>query len=217
MLSELELAMFQQADSQRIKAAMETGLLVQREEGWAYGRTQIGRTGLVAPNDMNVEEYTDLGRFLLDIGSRLNWLLGDWLAYGDNREWGETYQQVAEQFGYSSKTLREYAYVCRNVNLSIRMDKLTFAHHQVVAALEAEAQHVWLTRALENGWSVATLRKAIQQANMLADGNTVLTERPILIPLTWRQTWEKLSEDERESAVEEVRQVLAEMEAALKG
>ena len=167
-LSEMELAMF--GSSTRAKKAVQSGLLVQADDGWRFGRVTIGRVGIAVPDDLNEQEYGDLGAFLLDIGSRVNWLLGDWLAYGENRQWGETYQRVAEQFGYAYQTLQNFAYVARSVDFSRRREKLSFTHHVEVAGLNPHDQDNWLNQAESNGWSVAQLRKVIRETNLLIKG-----------------------------------------------
>ncbi|MFZ4816969.1 MAG: hypothetical protein ACOYL5_20705 [Phototrophicaceae bacterium] len=172
----------------QVKSAIDDGLLVQAEDGWRFGRVTIGRVGIHVPDDLNEQEYSDLGVFLLDIGSRLNWLLGDWLAYGENRQWGETYQKVAEQFGYTAASLHQYAYVCRNVDFSTRVEKLSFAHHATVASLEPDMQRYWLGVAAEQGLSSKQLQQAItasKSSNIL--GATASRQ--------WSKTLERLARD----------------------
>ncbi|MFZ4816738.1 MAG: hypothetical protein ACOYL5_19535 [Phototrophicaceae bacterium] len=195
-LSAFAASMFANADTQRVRQAVADGLLVQSDEGWHFGRVTIGRIGITVPDDLNEQEYGDLGAFLLDMGSRLNWLLGDWLAYGENRQWGETYQKVAEQFGYEYQTLMDYAYVCRNVNFSFRNEKLTFTHHRAVAALEPDAQQYWLNMAAENTWSITQLKQAIRAKSTM-----------VIAPTTnpWKTQVDKLLKSTIDLDVEERR------------
>lgn len=144
-------------------------LLTVGEDGvYRYGRIGLSPVGLDLPDAVDIEEYSDLGRLLLDVGSRIQWLIGDWIVCGDQWEYGETYRALASEFGYEEKSLREYAYVCRNVDLSIRMDNLTFGHHQVVAGMESQQQTYWLKRASSDNeendrrWSIRRLREEIK-------------------------------------------------------
>lgn len=63
--------------------------------------------------------------------------------------------------GFERKTLREYAYVARKS--SIRMDDLSWGHHQVVVPLSPPEQREWLEAALRNGWTVAELRHELRR------------------------------------------------------
>ena len=52
------------------------------------------------------------------------------------------------------------ASVSRAYDLSVRMDKLTFAHHAVAMAAVPEERLDWLARAEREEWSVSQLRAA---------------------------------------------------------
>jgi hypothetical protein len=62
-------------------------------------------------------------------------------------------------FGLAFETLMDYGTVARNVKTSNRFEVLSFTHHIQVAA--PAKQKRYLTRALENGWSVSELKKQI--------------------------------------------------------
>lgn len=64
----------------------------------------------------------------------------------------------------TQETVWQYAYVARSVEYSIRIEGLSFAHHQVVASMKPEQQRYWLDIASTQGLSVAKLRKAIKNA-----------------------------------------------------
>lgn len=123
-----------------------------------YKRATMTAVGLVMPDDMTDEELIEIGQMLRGMESSIQWLIGDWLNRAE-RVWGQVYEDVPE---YSYGTLRTYASVARSVQLSIRIDKLSFAHHQLVAALEPEQQREWLRYAAENGLSVAQMRAAMK-------------------------------------------------------
>ena len=65
------------------------------------------------------------------------WWVGDGLAFGEKKKWGETYDEAMTLFGCECQTLRDACYVSRNVQLSRRRDKLSFSHHREVAKLLA--------------------------------------------------------------------------------
>lgn len=134
---------------------------VKELHGW-----QMTPVGLIPPDDFDEENYSAFGRDLMRLDTSMQWMLGDYINIGDQRQWGETYSALAEEFNYKESTLRQYAYVARKVNLSIRIDKLQFSHHQVVASMTPDEQSEWLQFAAENDLKVAALRKEIKLAQL---------------------------------------------------
>lgn len=120
--------------------------------------TKVGLQGYAS----TFEEWEAFGRTLKEIEAGLQWAVGDWLNQGETR-WREKYLGVADALGFDYQTLRDYSYVARQVNLSIRIDKLSFAHHRLVASYDPPHQKLWLARAAtgENGkaWSLARMRE----------------------------------------------------------
>lgn len=106
------------------------------------------------------EDWLSVGTSLRLVSRAFKWLLADWLVKGEEYKWGEKYTEAADWSGYEEKTLREYAYVARKVDLSIRMDKLSFGHHQAVAAVPSDQQQAWLEKAAAEKW---TVKKLVQE------------------------------------------------------
>ena len=191
------------------------------------GTLQIGRVvmtpvGIQPGTDMTQEEYRNLGEMLLTLEGSIQWILGDWLAYGDERQWGKTYHEVAEAFGRSVDTLYNYASVCRRVDFSLRSEILSFGHHQLVTSMKPREQRTWLTRASDNQWSVAELRRALNPRP--AGGTTTFWERaPLRAPNRMVKFWlqSRMGDTEaREKArelVDQARKWLDEYEAGLEG
>ncbi len=120
--------------------------------------TAVGLSGQAA----TFEEWEMVGRALKKIESGLQFAIGDWLLDGERR-WGEKYTEAAALVGYKAKTLRQLVWVCRQVHLSLRIDKLTFGHHVLVAGMPADQQIMWLERAADAtpSWSINRLRLEI--------------------------------------------------------
>ncbi len=134
--------------------------LVQHSDGsLAYGGFTLTSTGIALQGDVTAQDWQTIGELIFRVNRAIQWLIGDWIVYGEDYQWGQTYEQLAEQTGYTVETLRQYAYVSRHVQLSIRIDNLSFAHHQVVAGLSGDEQIALLTAAAAGGWSVARLRQ----------------------------------------------------------
>lgn len=141
-----------------------------------FPKTTLTPTSAIFGADIEIGEWAQVGRALCEINQCSQWWVGDWVNCGER-----TYQKnkealsffgkeiLGDQFGYALKTIKDYAYVCRSVLPSMRIDGLSFGHHQVVAPLCGEDQAKWLRAALagDNGfkWTVGKLREAIRGAH----------------------------------------------------
>ncbi len=96
------------------------------------------------------------------ISRSCQWWLGDLLNLGHSK-FGEKYSQAVDELGYDPAYLRNLAYVCGRVQMSLRSDNLTFSHHTLVAALNPEEQKKWITLAVNNKWTVKQMKEAMQQ------------------------------------------------------
>lgn len=109
---------------------------------------------------MSFEQWQDAGQQLQRIARSVNWLLGDWIAYGEH-SFGETYTQAIEQTGLETQTLMNIASVSRRVEASRRRETLSWSHHEAVAALEPPEQERWLAEAETEGYTVKRLRARV--------------------------------------------------------
>lgn len=106
------------------------------------------------------------------------WWHGDMLAFGYTTYGDMASQEDDQECGqYKYATLKQYKYVCENVPLSVRTDKLSFSHHQQVAAMEPADQKKWLAKTLEMGWNVAQLKEAVR-ASVQTDTDISPTASP---------------------------------------
>lgn len=123
-------------------------------------------TGLAIDGDISRDDWELTGQALKFMQSSMQWLIGDWLLWGEQLQYG-TYEEFASEFGFEVQTIYNYRWVAGKVEISLRKEKLSFGHHNLVAGMKAkEDQAYWLNRAVEgdNGkqWSVATMRAAIK-------------------------------------------------------
>ena len=93
---------------------------------------RLTATGLVPNGNPSYDDWTQCGEWLKRAEKAVGFWIGDWLNYGE-RKWGEMYSQAMEETGLEYSTLKTYANVTRKLDLSIRIDNLPFAHHQIVA------------------------------------------------------------------------------------
>jgi hypothetical protein len=121
----------------------------------------ITPTGIEFHQDLNFDEWDNLGQKLAPIGKSIGFIIGDWVNHGDGR-YGEKYQDALGKTGLSYQTLANYAYVARKVQFSCRHENLGFEHHYVVAKLKTdEEKKHWLDLADQHDLSVRRLRKSI--------------------------------------------------------
>ncbi len=114
------------------------------------------------PNqDLDANEWATAGRRIGAVGRCIQWLLGDWIAYGNER-FGERYARASKITGYDSQTLMNMVYVASRFEISRRRENLSWSHHETIAALDHHEQDRWLDQAQANRWSVADLRMMLR-------------------------------------------------------
>ncbi|MFE0153537.1 LmbU family transcriptional regulator [Nonomuraea sp. NPDC059007] len=124
------------------------------------------KVGLTLPRDLSLDSWERIGDQLYVIGNCAAWWLGDWLVYGQDSFPGR-YRQAMAKSSLSYKTLRNYAWIARNVPVSRRRDTLSVQHHAQVAAFPEEEQEAWLARAHQGKWSLSRLRSEIQASRQI--------------------------------------------------
>ena len=60
----------------------------------------LSRRGLDLPENLTFEQWAAIGSTLKNAQQSLMWRLGDWLLYGENKNWGEKYDRAIEATGY---------------------------------------------------------------------------------------------------------------------
>lgn len=118
--------------------------------------------------DLQLPQWTEVGRRLGTMGRCSQWWLGDWVRYGVSK-WGEKYKAAARITGYDGHSLRNMAYVASRFDLSRRRDKLSFSHHAEVSALPPAEQDSWLALAGDRKLSVGDLRVELRAAGRRCD------------------------------------------------
>lgn len=114
-------------------------------------------------SDLGIGEWAEVGRRLGSVGRNIQWLLGDWIAYGNSR-FGERYTRAAKITGYDTQTLMNMVYVATHFPASRRRENLSWSHHEALAALDPEEQDSWLDQADQHRWSVSDLRSMLRMA-----------------------------------------------------
>jgi len=128
----------------------------------------VTATGIVFFGDLSPAEWDDLGSRLAPIAKSIALMLGDWINYG-SKSYGYKYNEAMKVTGLAEKTLRNHAYVARNVGHSLRDPSLGQEHHAAVAPLEPHLQKHWLGLAKEHNPSIPRLRKSIQAGRLVTE------------------------------------------------
>ena len=128
----------------------------------SHGPFRATTTGLVmTEDDVPYELWEAYGGAIRRVEGAVQWIIGDWLNYGE-RKYGEMYAQAVDETDYKKETLMNAKWVAGKIETSLRREVLTWSHHKEVAKLEPEEQEYWLNEAVEQGYGVRGLRDAIR-------------------------------------------------------
>jgi hypothetical protein len=128
----------------------------------------LGAVAWSPRGQLELGQWTDVGRRLGTMGRCSQWWVGDWVRYGVAK-WGEKYKAAARITGYDGHSLRNMAYVASRFDSSRRRDNLSFSHHAELSALGPEEQDYWLELATAQRLSVGDLRTELRAANRRAE------------------------------------------------
>jgi hypothetical protein len=132
----------------QLAVAQQMGIVPDGDGGLIYKGFKLTNIGLIVTEQTTIEDWNWIGDHLIRLEGSVQWLIGDWVAYGET-EWGKTYDQLEVETEYKYQTLRDYVYVAKNVDLSIRNRQMTFSHHRVIAGVkDTRLQKLWLDYAV---------------------------------------------------------------------
>jgi hypothetical protein len=154
-----------------------------RPSGWARSASPVAWT---PSQELDANEWASAGRRIGAVGRCVQWLLGDWIVYG-NEKFGERYSRASKITGYDSQTLMNMVYVASRFPISRRRENLSWSHHEALSALEPDEQDSWLDQTAEHRWSVSDLRTMLRlsRRRRLAEGvedEEAKTEEPPQAP-----------------------------------
>ncbi|MEO1290284.1 MAG: hypothetical protein AAFV93_21240 [Chloroflexota bacterium] len=204
-------AQSEQPTQQEIISAVSSGHI-------EIGAFRFTATGLDIQGNITKEDWNKVGTLLAMLDNSMQWLIGDFIACGESKKFG-TQKEIADLFGFEYGTVRVYASVARNIDLLIRINKLSFGHHQLVAGMRdidtgeilQQEQQYWLQQAVDNGWSVRQLRAAINGEKEL-DKDEKPTRQFLKQIDSLSSQFQKLQSNERLVAIEALRNLLLELE-----
>lgn len=133
----------------------------------ARTKVELRPVGMIFPEkEISLHDWNMLGDLLCQANNSLGFWIGDWINYGEAR-WGEKYADAMDLTGFEKQTLEDFAYVARQVQISVRTEKLTFYHHRKVAPLKQEDQVYWLKIADKKGLTARMLGASIMAGEVL--------------------------------------------------
>jgi len=121
-------------------------------------------TALATTRRLSVGEWLSLGELLGACEKAVQWWIGDFLNEFEHQH-GEKYAQAVSPA--QADTWKNYAWVCRSIEKSLRKD-ISYKHHEAVAPLAPPDQQTWLARAIEEKWGVHELRRNIKASKLAA-------------------------------------------------
>lgn len=135
---------------------------------------KLTSTGALFKADMDYDQWESVGSTIHFLEKSVQFWIGDWHNFGE-RKFGEKYSQSID--GHDKQNLMDISWVCRQIQISRRREKLSFSHHREVAPMNKDLQDFWLVKAEEERLNVHDLRRAIQSQN-----HAKILENPTAIP-----------------------------------
>lgn len=210
------------ATDEELEALQNEVVMLQEQVSRAVvlGRCEMTSVGLNMPPDLSQDEWTHIGTELMRLEGSLNWMIGDWLAFGENAGYGEA-KQIALELGKHSGTLWNWAWVARELpETSYRYEVLSHTHHVVVVSMTSpDKYHDWLAQAAEGDvinketgerkmWSISRLKLEINKAKGVKTKKTTVFD-------TWNDNMarieldiDKLKKHQRLQAIERLEGLL---------
>lgn len=119
------------------------------------------RNGLAVTGAPTLAEWAAYGEKLAAVEGAIQWVVGDWLNYGE-MAYGELSSQALTA-GASAQTWMNCKWVASRFEISRRREGLSFGHHAAVAGLDRDEQDQILTAAEEGKSSVSRVRQVVAE------------------------------------------------------
>ena len=124
--------------------------------------SQSNYISLDLKEDLEYEEWVEIGEALTNQAKHIMWWLGDWWNYGD-RKYGELASQALD-FGIPYSTFSNASYVAKKIPVERRVPELSWTHHFEVAYIDDTKEiDKLLKEAYEKKYSVRDLRSVVKK------------------------------------------------------
>ena len=159
----------------------------------SHGPFTATPTGLIVTAPVPYEVWEAYGGAHRRVESSLQWVIGDWLVYGEDT-YGEKYAQAMDETGLSYGYIANICSVASKIELEHRHQNLSFSHHATVAYLPPDQQDYWLATADNKGLNRGDLRDAIKGLPPSTEPEIIVTPKLSLrqvvatyVKATWNQ------------------------------
>lgn len=123
---------------------------------------RLGRRGIMLPDDISFEAWTELYESALVLADMSTWALADLLVYGLRHFPDEAYNVIGDATQLSRGRLMNMKSVAEHVPIENRVFRLSFSHYTEVAKIEDKGvQYAWLLWAEDNEAGRDDLRMAL--------------------------------------------------------
>lgn len=123
----------------------------------------VTSTGLALPDDLSFDQWKQVGDCLLQMEHAVQWMIGDWLRFGESR-YGGKYVEAERMTGLAYGTLANIKQVADRFDFSRRRENVPWSFHAEVAALPPEQADALLDQAESEGLSRTKFRAAANRA-----------------------------------------------------
>lgn len=120
-------------------------------------------TSLALPSDLTRERWVEVGYTLRAMEKGIQFWVGDWLAYGEDRYCEDAFAEM----DCSDKTLANWASTCRRVAPERRLPDVGFSHHAEVAPLPPEKQTEVLEEVRTENYTVGQTRERVREEQQM--------------------------------------------------
>ncbi|HEX7081026.1 MAG TPA: hypothetical protein VF329_08440 [Gammaproteobacteria bacterium] len=94
---------------------------------------KLHRVGVEIEDWVDQRSWYEFGKLLQQVDYAWEWMVADWLAFGDHKYGDHVYAAAARLFGKAARTWEDYAYIARNVRISERSEILPVLTHKPLA------------------------------------------------------------------------------------
>lgn len=131
-------------------SVQHVGLAAEAGKGY-----RITNSGLVISGEMSHEEWAALGQRLALYANAVSWAIGDWVIYGQDREWGAT-SRFREAMAHTERTYEsvlQAASVARAFPPESRRVDVSWSHHREALRLPKRLRQMGIETAAREKWS----------------------------------------------------------------
>jgi hypothetical protein len=118
--------------------------------------------GLVIEGTPTIDEWIEYGRKLRRVETSMNWIIGDYLVYGEFK-YGEKYAQALDES--MANSWKVYHWVSKHVPPKRRRADLSWSHHRLIANLPAEYQTKVLEKAANEHLAIREVGRMLRRVS----------------------------------------------------